>query len=412
MNMKPYPTLFSRLLGGVLLIALTCAVYVWQKEIALFHPKVFWSTLLVAIAYTLSALSINTLMRFPGKQTWLHILPTIGLTYGATFTTFALFFMMISNSFVLFNALLTTAYFLFDYWWRTKQHIDMAFIPIGRAVLADQIPQVNWLRLDEPRLPEKPIQAVVVDLHSPDLNAQWQKFLANCTLDGIAVYNIRQVEESLTGRVKIHHMYENDLGSLLPSPTYMMVKYIFDAVLVLCSLPLTLPIMLLTALVIRLESDGKVLFTQKRIGKGGKEFTIYKFRSMVSHSEQNGAQLAQIGDTRITPIGQFIRKTRIDELPQFFNILKGDMSLIGPRPEQKAFVDQFEHSIPFYHYRHIVRPGLSGWAQVTQGYAGNQDETQIKLEHDFYYIKHFSFSLDVIIFFKTIKTIITGFGAR
>lgn len=410
--MNNQASLFSRWMSGFLLIALTCAVYVWQKGIPLFHPKVFWSTVLVAIAYTLSVLSINTLTRFPGKQTWLHILPTLGFIYGATFTVFALFFMMISNSFVLFNALITLIYFLVDYWWRAKQKIEMAFIPIGRALDAEKIAGVNWLRLDEPRLPEKIMDAVVVDLHSPDLNAAWQKFLADCTLKGIAVYNIRQVEESLTGRVKIHHMYENDLGSLLPSSTYMLVKYVFDVVFVSITLPMTLPIMLLTALAIRLESDGAIFFTQKRVGKGGKEFTIYKFRSMHIHSEENGAQLAKVGDSRITRVGQFIRKTRIDELPQFFNILLGDMSLIGPRPEQQAFVSQFEQTIPFYHYRHIVRPGLSGWAQVTQGYAGDENETQIKLEHDFYYIKHFSFSLDLLIFFKTIKTIFTGFGAR
>ena len=115
---------------------------------------------------------------------------------------------------------------------------------------------------------------------------------------------------------------------------------------------------------------------------------------------------------RVTKIGKFIRKTRIDELPQFFNVLKGDMSLIGPRPEQKVFVDAFEEQIPFYNYRHIVRPGISGWAQVTQGYTADVDDTQIKVEHDFYYIKHFSLWLDVLIVFKTIKTMLTGFGAR
>ena len=122
--------------------------------------------------------------------------------------------------------------------------------------------------------------------------------------------------------------------------------------------------------------------------------------------------MAQLGDSRVTRIGNIIRKTRIDELPQFWNILKGDMSLIGPRPEQKVFVDQFIQEIPFYDYRHIVRPGISGWAQVTHGYAADTEQTQIKIEHDFYYIKHFSFSLDVLILFKTLKTMLTGFGAR
>ena len=170
--------------------------------------------------------------------------------------------------------------------------------------------------------------------------------------------------------------------------------------------------MLLTALAIRLESPGPALFVQNRVGQKGREFKIYKFRSMRIDSERHGAQFATAGDERITRIGRFIRKTRLDELPQFWNILKGDMSLIGPRPEQKAFVENFEHSIPFYNYRHIVKPGISGWAQVMQGYTADNDTTQIKVEYDFYYIKHFSFSLDVLIFFKTIKTMLTGFGAR
>ena len=133
---------------------------------------------------------------------------------------------------------------------------------------------------------------------------------------------------------------------------------------------------------------------------------------MGKDSEKHGAQMASANDMRVTRVGKFIRKTRIDELPQFFNVLKGDMSLIGPRPEQKVFVDQFEQEIPFYNYRHIVKPGITGWAQVTHGYAGDADETRVKIEHDFYYIKHISFSLDILIVFKTVKTMLTGFGAR
>ena len=133
---------------------------------------------------------------------------------------------------------------------------------------------------------------------------------------------------------------------------------------------------------------------------------------MTKDSEKDGALFASAGDMRVTKIGKFIRKTRIDELPQYLNVLKGDMSLIGPRPEQQVFVDAFEKQILFYNYRHIVRPGISGWAQVTQGYTADVDDTQIKVEHDFYYIKHFSMWLDVLIVFKTIKTMLTGFGAR
>ena len=169
---------------------------------------------------------------------------------------------------------------------------------------------------------------------------------------------------------------------------------------------------MLTAIAIRLESPGKVIFVQERVGQGGRLFKIYKFRSMRFDAEKHGAQLAQQNDARITRVGKFIRKTRIDELPQFINVLKGDMSLIGPRPEQLGFVKEFEKTIPFYNYRHIVKPGISGWAQVTQGYASNEDETALKVQYDFYYIKHISFALDVLIVLKTIQTMLTGFGAR
>ena len=410
--MKPTPSLALRLINGIVLITLTTTLYLSQKDITLFHIKIINSALICLIAYALAAVSINKLLYFPGKQSWLHILPAVGLSYGSVFFISGILFITFSNSFVLINSLLATLFFVGDFIRRNRHLPNMAYIPHGRAGSAAQIPHANWICLNTPELPQTPVQAVVADLHCPDLSADWQRFLAACTLDGIPVYNIRQIEESLTGRVKIRHLYENDLGSLLPPAGYMLVKRLLDILCVLAVLPFALPLMLLTAIAIRLESAGNVLFVQNRVGQGGSEFKIYKFRSMRTDSEQNGAQLAQVGDSRITRVGSFIRKTRLDELPQFFNILKGDMSLIGPRPEQKVFVEQFEKSIPFYQYRHIVKPGLSGWAQVTQGYAGNTDETQVKIEHDFYYIKHFSFSLDVLIMFKTVKIILTGFGAR
>ena len=411
--MKPTPSLFLRLITGLLLIALTTHIYVWQKNIHPFDIKVINSASICLIAYLLTAMSINTLLSFPGRQSWLHILPTVGIAYSGVFGIAATFFITFSNSFVVANGLFTALFFLVDYGIRRKSRQRMAYIALGQAMYAEQLPHVAWYRLDSPDLPaDNMVQAIVVDLHCSDLDAKWQRFLADCALKGILVYNIRQVEESLTGRVKIRYLYENDLGSLLPSRRYAMIKRVLDMVLIVLSLPLTLPLMIITALAIRCESAGSVFFTQKRVGQGGREFTIYKFRSMRHHSEQNGAKLAQINDTRITRVGKFIRKTRLDELPQFWNVLCGDMSLIGPRPEQKIFVQQFNDSIPFYQYRHIVKPGLSGWAQVMQGYAGNTDETQIKLEHDFYYIKHFSLSLDMLIMIKTIKTILTGFGAR
>ena len=133
---------------------------------------------------------------------------------------------------------------------------------------------------------------------------------------------------------------------------------------------------------------------------------------MTQNTDKNKHQLTECGDTRVTLIGKFIRKTRIDELPQFLNVIKGEMSLIGPRAERDELVLYYENIIPFYQYRHIVKPGISGWAQVNHGYTATVDETRVKIEHDFYYIKHFSLWLDILIVFKTIKTMLTGFGAR
>ncbi|NLJ13400.1 MAG: exopolysaccharide biosynthesis polyprenyl glycosylphosphotransferase, partial [Gammaproteobacteria bacterium] len=214
------------------------------------------------------------------------------------------------------------------------------------------------------------------------------------------------------GRVKVDHLSENIFGSLLPSGLYSAFKRFLDVAVVLLAAPFWVPVMFITGIVIKLESAGSMFFIQERVGLGNKDFRVYKLRSMCKDSEKDGAQFAQANDMRITRVGHFIRKTRLDEIPQFINVLKGDMSIIGPRPEQRAFVDQFETEIPFYSYRHVVRPGITGWAQVVHGYAADADDTRVKIEHDFYYIKHFSLWLDILIVVKTIRTVLTGFGAR
>ncbi|WP_257378958.1 exopolysaccharide biosynthesis polyprenyl glycosylphosphotransferase [Snodgrassella alvi] len=404
----------SRLFFGTLLVMLLpLAIMEPIKGFSQGRAAFITSTILAGIAHLLNTKSLSVFSNFPGRKSAVIALPHtffwfFGMWMAAKFFNlpYTVWFLFMAGCLSLF---LCVAYI----YYRNKFITTYAYLPYGRALNADQLPNVNWIKLTSPGLPAATtINGIVADLHEPELDHHWQKFLARQTLDGMPVYNIRQVEEFLTGRVKIHHLYENDLGSLLPSPTYVLIKRLTDILLILLSAPLTLPVMLITAIAIKLESPGDILFRQNRIGRGGREFCIYKFRSMCSDSEKNGAQMAQLGDARVTRIGHIIRKTRIDELPQFWNILKGDMSLIGPRPEQKIFVDQFIQEIPFYDYRHIVKPGISGWAQVTQGYAADTEQTQIKIEHDFYYIKHFSFSLDILIFFKTLKTMLTGFGAR
>lgn len=397
---------------GVIFSSLLPAVFFWGDQLDIADTRT--NTLIAtSLAFVMIAITLRVLIKYPGNKSASFVFSTAIAWYFIVLMVLTLFRldysnMLLGTSFVLTLLFCFFGYFLSRNWIVPK----IAFIPFGHADNLNQIQQVEWIELTGPKLCEKRINAVAADLHSPELSADWQKFLAKCTLSGIPVYNVRQLQESLTGRVKIHHMYENDLGSLLPSPIYSLIKRVIDISLILITFPITLPIMAITAVAIRLESEGGAMFIQNRVGQGGKEFRIYKFRSMCKDSEKDGAKFASSGDMRVTRIGKFIRKTRIDELPQFFNVLKGDMSLIGPRPEQKAFVDKFEKEIPFYNYRHIVKPGISGWAQVVHGYAADVDDTRIKVEHDFYYIKNFSLWLDILIIFKTLKTMLTGFGAR
>lgn len=353
------------------------------------------------------------LMRYPGNRSVGFIPSSVISVYGCLILFLAIFRLNYSSLLLIssfFMSLLSGFILYFITIRFSKKRI--AIIPLGNIQNLEKITTVDWIKLEKPDLSEKTYDAIVVDLYSEDLAEEWQKFLAETALMNIKIYNAKNLEESLTGRVRSRYFYENDLGTLQPSGIYQIIKRVIDVIAVLVTLPITICIMLITAIAIRLESKGNVLFIQKRVGQGRKEFNLYKFRSMCQDSEKDGAKFATTNDMRITKVGKFIRKTRIDELPQFFNVLKGDMSLIGPRLEQKVFVDKFIKEIPFYNYRHIVKPGISGWAQVIQGYTADVNDTKIKLQYDLYYIKNFSIWLDILIVFKTIKTMLTGFGAR
>lgn len=196
------------------------------------------------------------------------------------------------------------------------------------------------------------------------------------------------------------------------SLSQLKAKIVLDIAILLCSSPIILPLGVITAIIIKLESKGPVFFKQQRVGKDGELFTMYKFRSMKANSDESGCKFASKDDDRITTFGKFIRKFRIDEIPQFLNVLKGEMSVIGPRPEQEAFVELFNGEIEKYDLRHSVKPGITGLAQVKQGYAASEQGTKRKLTYDLFYIKKYSLQLDFLIVGKTIHTVLTGFGAR
>lgn len=197
---------------------------------------------------------------------------------------------------------------------------------------------------------------------------------------------------------------------ILRSQIQNNIKRVFDIIMAIIIGVMTLPVMAVAAIIVRLESPGPIIYSQDRVGENGKEFKVHKFRSMRNDAEKDGAKWAQVNDPRVTKFGNFMRKTRIDELPQLINVLKGEMSFIGPRPERMVFIKELEKEIPYYNLRHMVKPGLTGWAQVMYPYGASVEDTRRKLEYDLYYIKHHSLYLDMMIMFMTFKTVVFGKG--
>ena len=277
------------------------------------------------------------------------------------------------------------------------------------------IDSVTWVRLSEPRLEQLSLCDALVADFSAELPPEWEAFLADAALAGSIVYQVKPLGESLTGRVEIDHLSENSFGSLVPARGYFHLKTLIDWLVALAALPLLAPIMILAAVAIRIEGGGPVLFRQVRIGHRGRRFTVIKFRTMRTGSAQDDARTSAMTDhfdPRVTRVGAFLRRARIDELPQIFNILRAEMSWIGPRPEAEVLSHWYVGELPFYRYRHVVKPGISGWAQVNQGHVAEVEEVHRKLQYDFYYIKYFSPWLDLLILFKTVRTMVNGFGAR
>jgi len=240
--------------------------------------------------------------------------------------------------------------------------------------------------------------------------------LLDCRVRGVPVTDLSGFYERVRGEVPIDSLkaswliYGNgfEQGSLRT-----LIKRAFDLVAASVLFVATLPLMILTALVIKIESPGPVIYRQERVGRAGRPFTVLKFRSMRNDAEKDGiARWASVGDPRVTRTGRLIRKLRIDELPQLINVLRGQMSFVGPRPERPNFVAQLKEQIPFYDLRHSVKPGLTGWAQVRYSYGASVEDARTKLQFDLYYVKNHSLFLDVLILFETVRVILFREGAQ
>jgi sugar transferase (PEP-CTERM system associated) len=259
-------------------------------------------------------------------------------------------------------------------------------------------------------------QEVVVALSERRGGSMPLRELLDCKLRGIRVLDLASYFEKTLGQIRLDSLYAGWLifGDGFDQGYFRsLTKRISDIVFSMILLILALPVMLVTTLAIAMESGFPVLYRQERVGLNGRLFNVIKFRSMRSDAESDGKPVwAKAADDRATKVGRFIRKLRIDELPQLLNVLKGDMSLVGPRPERPFFVDQLTREIPFYAVRHSIKPGVTGWAQVCYHYGATVEDAAEKLQYDLYYVKNHSLFLDVVILFETIGVVIFGKGAH
>jgi sugar transferase (PEP-CTERM system associated) len=240
--------------------------------------------------------------------------------------------------------------------------------------------------------------------------------LLDCKLQGIRVLDLASHFEQTLGQIRLDSLYAGWLifGDGFRQGTFRTaIKRLFDIICASILIILALPVMLVAAILIVIEDGLPLLYRQERVGLNGRLFNVIKFRSMRRDAEKDGKPIwAQAQDNRVTRVGQIIRKLRVDELPQLFSVLKGDMSLVGPRPERPFFVDQLTKEIPFYAVRHSVKPGVTGWAQVRYHYGATVEDSAEKLQYDLYYVKNHSLFLDIVVLFETVGVVLTGKGAH
>lgn len=289
---------------------------------------------------------------------------------------------------------------------RIVKYIDVDY---NNQISDLQLSQLSLNEIDD-FLAENFVSEIVIANDSKNTSIEIYNKLLEVAENGIPITQYEDVYEELTNRIPLH-MKDKSLYKFFPfskkqNRLYLILVRIIDVLISLFGLSVLLLIAPLIWIFNLVWNKGPFLFHQERIGRKEVPFQIYKLRTMIVNAEQNGAVFATANDSRITPFGKLLRKTRIDEFPQFINVLKGEMSIIGPRPERKVFVDQIANEIPLYHTRHIVKPGLTGWAQINYPYGETLDDSLMKLEYDLYYIKHRNIFLDINIAVKTFGTIL------
>jgi lipopolysaccharide/colanic/teichoic acid biosynthesis glycosyltransferase len=401
-------------LGGGLAIAAALPIAVLRfttEEIPISVVNQSATGVLVSIA--LGYYFLKSITVFPGMRTNFYVVPSFLASYAFTLALFFFFRLDYSRGAFLSSFLLCVTWFWAIYVLAERDGgARIGVVPFGSVDFLPEARGVTWEWLTEPELDGR-YDALVADLRA-EIPPRWEAFLAESAIEGMAVFHVKQLREAITGMVEIEHLSENSLGSLIPFMAYLRIRRFVDFVGALVAGILLAPLLLFVALLIRLDSPGPVMFRQERVGYRGQPFRVMKFRTMRHNpgAADRDEAITRQNDPRVTGLGRFLRRTRIDELPQIVNILKGEMSWIGPRPEAEILSRWYENEIPFYRYRHIVPPGITGWAQVNQGHVAELDQVNHKLHYDFYYIKNYSPWLDILILIRTARTVLTGMGSR
>jgi lipopolysaccharide/colanic/teichoic acid biosynthesis glycosyltransferase len=409
---------YQLILGLLFAIIIPAGIYhSGDLKVALERPPSINTEIGAAIAFLISHYLYRRVVTFPGVGLFGFIMPAVAAGYGIVLAVFFATRLEYSRLNLGISFVLAVT-FLFLLSMHLRKHARQSFyvIPSEHALGLATLPGADWNILSAPELPREPGAVLIADLRA-DMDDDWERLIAQAALSGLPVYHSKQVQESLTGKVEIEHLSENSFGSLIPNSSYRKLKRLIDVLFSLALLPVLATMCLVVAVLIKLDSPGPIFFRQVRRGYRGRIFQVLKFRTMthdlgiVGGCERNAA-ITKTDDPRITKFGQFLRRTRIDELPQVWNVLRGEMSWIGPRPEAIPLSEWYMGELPFYAYRHILRPGVTGWAQVNQGHVADLEGVNEKLHYDFFYIKHFSAWMDLLILWRTIGIVFSGYGAK
>ena len=363
------------------------------------------------------------------SQSWRYSAPRPSygraLTIVSIATVVAAMLLIVTDAYRsrLFFALVPVIWFLgaasHRAWWRNRPWSERMIVIADERGLVDELrkaPHAEVLQTlkptdQAPDLPPETGVVLIIDLRSV-LGESMAQYVSSCSIGGTKVRALTTVYEEHTGRFPLVHLAEG-WELRIPasrSTTYQLLKVWIDKILIIFTAWLWIPMAIAIWVLIRLDSPGKAIFRQERVGRNGQTFVLRKFRTMVCDADSTGARMTTVEDDRITRVGRHLRRFRVDEIPQLWNVLVGEQSLVGPRPEQVPIVELFREEIPYYEQRHLVRPGVTGWAQVHYGYADDQADTIEKLAFDLYYVKNLSPWTDLHVLLKSIWTVLSGFG--